>query len=186
VGSEELLAALRHEGEKKAKAIREEAEAAAAELKGEAAARLALLREKHAQEQALAVEAAQRAVLAEAERAARRIRLAGVERLAGRLFELTLGLLPGLNREYPELFALLAGELPPREWETLRVNPADLERAGALFPGARIEPDPAISGGLDAGAPGGELQVVNTLEKRLERGWPELLPLLLKEVENSA
>jgi V/A-type H+-transporting ATPase subunit E len=167
--------------------IREEAEAAAARLKEEASARLAQLSGEHAREQERAIEAEERAALAEAERSARRIRLAATQRLVGRLFELALTLLPGLrNAAYPELFARLAGALPPREWETLRVNPADLERAQALFALARIEPDPAISGGLEAWAQGGELQVVDTLEKRLERGWPELLPLLLGEVENGA
>ena len=187
MGSQELLAALRQEGDRKAGKIREEAEAAAARLKEEAGARLARLREEHARAQERAIEVEERAALAGAERAARRIRLAGTQRLAERLFALALTLLPGFrNAAYPELFARLAGELPPREWAALRVNPADLEQAQALFARARIEPDPAISGGLEAWAQGGELQVVDTLEKRLERGWPELLPLLLGEVENGA
>jgi V/A-type H+/Na+-transporting ATPase subunit E len=186
VGSEQLLAALRQEGERRAGEIREEAEVAAARLRSEAAARLALLREEHAREQARAIEAEMSAVLAEAERAARGVRLAGAQRLAARLFDLALALLPALrDGEYPELFARLAGALPPREWGTLRVNPADRVQAQTLFARARIETDPAISGGLEAWAQGGELQVVDTLEKRLERGWPEMLPLLLREVENS-
>lgn len=187
MGSLELLAALRGEGEKRAGAIREEAEVEAARLKHEAAARLKLAREEHARQQALAIEAQESAVLAEAGRAARRIRLAGEQRLAERLFKLALTLLPRLrDGEDPESFVRLASELPPCAWETLRVNPGDLAKAQALFGRARIEPDPAISGGLEAWAKGGELQVVNTLEKRLERGWPELLPLLLKEVADSA
>jgi V/A-type H+-transporting ATPase subunit E len=187
MGTGELLAALRSEGERKAGVIREEAEAEAARLKGEVAATLSLLRQRYAQEQARAAEAEEGAILAEAYRAARRIRLAAAERLAERLFKLALALLPHLRSgEYPALFAHLATELPPCEWETVRVNPADVEQAAALFARPRIVPDPSISGGLEALAEGGKMQVVNTLEKRLERGWPELIPLLLKEVENDA
>jgi V/A-type H+-transporting ATPase subunit E len=185
VGTEELLAALRSEGERRAASIRDEAEAAAARLKGEAAASLAALSERYGREQARTVEAEEGAILAEAERAARRARLEGAQRVAGRLFQLALGLLPSLRSgENRALLARLAGELPPFEWETVRVNPADLEQAAALFAGARIVPDPGISGGLETVAQQGRTRVVNTLEKRLERGWPELLPLLLKEVEN--
>lgn len=187
MGSEELLAALRHEGEKKVALIREEAEAAAARLRSEAAARLAQLREESAQKQAGAVRAEQRAAAVEAGHAARDILLAAEQRLAQRLFTLALTLLPRIrDAEYPAFFARLAGELPSREWETLQVNPADLELAAILFARARTVPDPAISGGMDALAQGGRLRVINTLEKRLERGWTELLPLILEEVEKSA
>lgn len=81
------------------------------------------------------------------------------------------------------MFNRLAAELPPAAWETVRVNPTDGELAGHLFPTALIEPDPAISGGMEALAEEGRIRVVNTLEKRLERGWPELFPDLLGEAE---
>lgn len=187
MGSDELLAALRREGESKTRAIREEAEAASARLRGEAVARLALLREEYARQQGRAIEAELRAAAAQAERAARCLRLAGDQRLAARLFNLALTLLPRLrDGECGALFARLSGELPPCQWETVRVNPADLEPAGLLFASARIVPDCAISGGLEALAKGGDLRVVNTLEKRLERGWAELLPLLFKELADGA
>jgi V/A-type H+-transporting ATPase subunit E len=35
---------------------------------------------------------------------------------------------------------------------------------------------------VDATAEGGAIRVVNTLEKRLERAWREMLPLLIKDV----
>lgn len=187
MGTGELLAALRSEGERKTGVIREEAEAEADRLRSEAAARLALLKEKCAQEQAAAIEAEEGTIIAEAGRTARQIRLAAAERLAERLLELARTLLPQLrNGEYPALFAHLAAELPPGEWETVRVNPADEALAAAIFSRARIVLDTAISGGMETLTADGEMQVVNTLEKRLERGWPELLPLLLKEVENCA
>lgn len=186
MGAEELLAALREEGERKARAVREKAGDTGARLRDEAALRLAQLRDGYARQQTAAIEVEERTILAEAGRAARRIRLAGAELLAERLLGVAHTLLPGLGAEDPELFGRLAGELPPRTWETLRVNPADLAHAQALFPLARIETDPGISGGMEAWAPGRELQVVNTLEKRLERAWPELLPLLLEELIDGA
>lgn len=186
MATEQLLAALRSEGERKAGLVREQAEAAAAHLRGEADTILAQLRRQSDQELAESVQAQERAILAEAERAARLVRLAGAERLAARLFRLALQLLPRLEEgDRAALFARLAAELPPCAWETVRLNPADEAQAAQLFAGARLVPDPSISGGLEVWAQGGRMQVVNTLEKRLERGWWELLPLLLKEVEDS-
>jgi V/A-type H+-transporting ATPase subunit E len=187
VGTGELQAALRREGERKAAAIRQVAETEAARLQEEYAARYALLEEECRQKQEKAIAAEESGILAEAERAARRVRLAAAENLAERLHALARRLLPRLRTgDYPVIFARLAGELPAAEWETLRVNPADANLAGALFPGAQIETDAAICGGLEALAAGGRVQVVNTLEKRLERRWPELLPVLLREIDSDA
>ena len=184
MGSEELLAALRGEGEKMAGVIRQEADAEAARLKDEAADRLARLREQFEQEQARAISAENSAILAEAERTARRTQLAGDERLAERLYNLALRLLPLLrDKDYTGIFDRLAAELPPLEWETVLVNPADAEIAGHLFPGADIVSESAICGGMEAVAEGGRIKVINTLKKRLERGWPELLPLLIEETK---
>lgn len=184
MGSEELLAALRGEAEDKARIIRQEAAAEAALLKDEATSRLARLREKFLQEQARTIAAENSAILAEAERTARRTRLAAAEKLAEKLYELAQGLLPLLRgNDYPGIFSRLAAELPLIEWEALRVNPADAEIAAHLFPKARIVPDTAICGGMEALAEEGRIQVINTLGKRLERGWPELLPLLIEETE---
>jgi len=35
---------------------------------------------------------------------------------------------------------------------------------------------------MESAADGGRLRIVNTLEKRLERGWPELMPELFREI----
>ena len=184
MGYEELLSALRSEGEIKAGQIRQEAEAEAVRLREEAAAVLVRLREESEQEQARVIAAECGAILAEAERTARRIRLAHAERQTVRLYDLALRLLPRLREpDSAGMFGRLAMELPPAPWDTVRVNPADAEIAGDLFTGARIEPDPAICGGMEALAEEGRIQVVNTLEKRLERGWPDLLPDLLGEAE---
>ena len=184
MGFEELLTALRSEGDEKRRIVRQEGAAEAARLKDEAAARLARLGEKFQQEQARTIAAQASAILSEAERSARRTRLAAAEMLAQKLYQLARGLLPCLRvKDYPRIFGLLAAELPPIEWETLRVNPADAGIATDLFPRARIVPDTAICGGMEALAEEGRIRVINTLEKRLERVWPELLPVLIEETE---
>lgn len=187
MGTGELLAALRSTGEKKAGDIRREAEATADRLREEAADRLALLQEESRQEAERRVATQREALCAEGERKARQIRLAAQEQLARRLYDVARRLLPRLRGDgYPEIFRRLAAELPPAQWEKVRVNPADEGLAASLFPGARITTDVAVCGGLEALAGEGRLRVDNTLEKRLERGWPELLPLLIEETGSDA
>ena len=122
-------------------------------------------------------------ILAEAERQAALIKLEAEQALAGRLYTLAHGTLARLRDDhYAELFAALVAELLPCRWETVRVNPADSELAQASFPGAAIETDDGITGGMEVSAEGGRVRVDNTLDKRLERAWPELLPRLLNAV----
>ena len=42
--------------------------------------------------------------------------------------------------------------------------------------------DPAITGGLKVMGGDGRLTVSNTLETRLERAWPDLLPAMVEEL----
>ncbi|WP_129128331.1 V-type ATP synthase subunit E [Geomonas oryzae] len=187
MGTEELLAALRLEGEREAREIRDRGEASAQRLREEAQERLALVRQAHRRELEAQVRSELQRCDAAARRAARLILLKGYDGLARRLWDISVELLPALRDEgYPELFKRLAAELPQREWRMVRVNPQDADLAAGLFPDADIVADREISGGLVAVSPGEELQVINTLEKRLERGWPELLPMILKEVEVDA
>ncbi len=183
MGSQELIEALRLEGEEKAGAIRREAEAEAERIRDRAEDRRARLREEYAKRQVAAAAGIYRDILAEAENKGRLIRLAAESTLAERLYGLarhSLGVLGGDDHE--ALFAALAEELPRGTWERVRVNPADEEVAGRLFPAAETVTDSAITGGMEVMGEGMRLHVINTLEKRLERGWPEILPALFKEV----
>jgi V/A-type H+-transporting ATPase subunit E len=119
------------------------------------------------------------------------MRLAALGELSERLSRLAVSLLTQLReQQYGELFDALVRELPPYAWETVRVNPEDSAMAGRYFPEAEIVPDPHISGGMEVNGDGGRIRIVNTLEKRLERGWPELLPDLIdvayREIEQNA
>jgi V/A-type H+-transporting ATPase subunit E len=180
---QELLEALRQEADEKIEKLWQEAREEAERAREEAAARLELTRTEYQSRQAAMIGEATRDILAEAERKVRETRLAALRELSERLSGLAASMLGQLReRRYAELFAALVGELPSFSWEVVRVNAADVETAVRHFPEARIVTDPAISGGLEVTGDNGRLCVVNTLEKRLERGWPQLLPEMIRVV----
>ena len=61
------------------------------------------------------------------------------------------------------------------------MNPDDAGSAQISFPGADIIPDERISGGMDVITGDNSVRVINTLEKRLDRAWDDILPDLMKE-----
>lgn len=187
MGYRELIDSLRRGGEEKVQAIRQATEAEAARIEAEHAARIEALRDAYARRQQAAMAAQARDLLAEAEREGGMVRLEAENVLAGRLYLVARALLAELReQEGAGLFAALAAELLPCQWETVRVNPADAELAKVRFPQARIESDDGITGGLEVAAEGGRVRIDNTLEKRLERGWPELLPRLMNAITAEA
>jgi vacuolar-type H+-ATPase subunit E/Vma4 len=128
-----------------------------------------------------------RRVLAEEGGRARSIRLGAEKTLSDRFFSVARASLAQLRLTgYPEIFEKLARELPPLPWKIVRVHPADKELARAFFPDAEIAPVETITGGLDAATADGAIRVVNTFEKRIERAWADLLPLLIKDVYQEA
>lgn len=183
MGREELIDALRREGDEKAGAIRREAEAEAERIRSEGSASLARLREEQAMREVALCEAAKRNILAETSMRVRMLRLASDNGLAQRLYGLAQRALPRLRDEgYAELFASLAAELPAIGWDRVKVNPADRELAEKQFPCAEVLLDEAVIGGFEAEGKGGRLRIVNTLEKRLERSWPEMPPELIRDI----
>jgi len=104
--------------------------------------------------------------------------------LAERLLALAHAELSGLaDGARGALFEALARELPPCSWQSVRVNPADAELAARRFPGAAVELDPAISGGMEVACDEGRIAVSNALETRLAIAWPDLLPGLLADLQ---
>jgi V/A-type H+-transporting ATPase subunit E len=179
----ELIESLRKAGDEKAGMLRQEAEAAAREMRAGLADRLARLRADRERDQSLAANAALSARVSEANNQARRSRLIVEQALADRLFAAAGSSLRRLRDEgYPRVFEMLAWELPFLTWNAVRVNPSDVETAKRVFPDAEIVPDETISGGMDASTEDGAVRVINTFEKRLERAWPDLLPLLIRDV----
>lgn len=183
MGYEKLIETLRQEGAEKVAAIRQEVEAQGEDLKRETAEKTATLREEFArrgEEESVAI---QREILAEAVRKTRQERLAAEHELAVRLLKLARQALPDLRAEHPgELFATLVKELPQVQWEGVKIKPADRKLAKRFFADAKIETDKAIAGGFEATTDKERFRVVNTLEKRLERAWPELLPRILTDI----
>jgi len=119
-----------------------------------------------------------RRLLLAAEKKAQAIRSAAFLRFTERLYTRAVDILPefrGRAEAGTELFASLARELPQRRWGLIEVHPDDLEQAKKLFPEVEIRSDDAQSGGLIATTEDKSLTVVNTLLKRLERSWPELV-----------
>ena len=145
----------------------------------------ALAQERRRLDDALAAESRRIGSQARADAAHRsREASAGVAvALGGRLLALARAELPELAAAPREaLFDALARELPPCLWQCVRVSPADAELAAHRFPGAAIETDPAISGGLEVACDEGRITVSNTLETRLAIAWPDLLPGLLADL----
>jgi vacuolar-type H+-ATPase subunit E/Vma4 len=186
MGCRELIEALRASGEGKVRALRAEAEQQAEQVRAEAARRIEAIRRSH--EEARAAEAARQAdeLLADAAVEARAIRIRAERGLAERLARLARASLTSLrNVGYAGVFASFVQELPRLPWRAVRVNPQDRELARTHFPGAEIETDGAISGGLVAVAEEGRVQMANTFEVRLERSWEDMLPDLMRDVEEA-
>jgi V/A-type H+-transporting ATPase subunit E len=180
MGYRELTTELRREAEEKIVEYRQRAEDEASRAREESLAEVERMRRESARKQASEVEEAVRVILSDAERKVLEMRLAGMRDLSGRLYDMAVSLLTGLReRRYEELFTALLRELPDFAWRTVKVNPADLKMARSHFPEAEITAGEDICGGIEVFSEDGSICIANTLEKRLERGWPELLPDLI-------
>jgi len=185
MGQPELAAALRLDGEKRARDIWAEAERQAATLAAESERRLValrgaarrkrrtMLRERLAAEQ-----------LAAAERL-RRERATLHRLLDEQAQQLAANWLAKLatDTQHTALFEALAAELPKGEWQELRVAAGDERNARRRFPKARVLVDAETVCGLQAEAAGGRIQIDNRLETRLRRAWPELMTRLWQELQ---
>jgi V/A-type H+-transporting ATPase subunit E len=182
----ELLAALRQEGEDRIAALWQEAEKEVEALRAENAAKLEALEAGRRGALAEEKEAISRPIFAKAAATEQRLTLVAEERVAQRLRTLAEEHLPRLCSDpYDETFAALVAELPAASWARVTLHPDDRERGASFFPGALLRPDPAIRGGVEVETDEGRIRVVNTLDKRLERAWPEILPVLMKEVRRA-
>jgi len=183
MGNGEFIEALRREGEEKIRTICREAEAEAERIRGDAAGRISRIRENIERAHFIALKEQTGATVVEAEREARMILLSAEKELSGRLHEVSVKVIARLReKRYPEVFDALAQELPCYNWQVVRVNPRDEERARDYFPGSEIITEEGITGGLDVMDKEGNIRVVNTFEKRLENAWIEILPELIKDV----
>jgi V/A-type H+-transporting ATPase subunit E len=179
----ELIDALEKECGEKIKKIWKEAEEEADKAKADALKRTEEMRCEYERKESSAVRERTDAVVAEAKNRARIIRLRGDEELARRLYRLAAESLSQVrDSRYRELFASLVRELPSHPWDIVKVNPGDAGIAGEFFPGAEIMPDTAITGGIEVTDKNAGVRIVNTLEKRLDRAWQDILPELIQDI----
>lgn len=187
MGRNELLAALQRDGQEKMAAISGQQAAEEERLRAATAERIATLRQEHEQECAALCSARQRQILAKAEREAALLRLRAEHALALRLHACARHVLPQFYQHDAErLLPLLAAELPTLPWQTISTTPGDTARAAALFPTATIVADPELAGGIKAATAANAFTVDNTMETRLEKLWPDLLPQLLADLQEGS
>ena len=183
MGRRELLAALEREGQETMAAIAEREVAEGEQLRGAAEQHITELRLEKEQLCERQCRELQQTVMAKAMREEALIRLRAEYSLALRLRERALVAVSQLRPEHPEaLIRDLAAELPADKWLKVRVNPDSVSLAASCFPGAKITSDAALSAGFQATSADGGLTVDNTLQTRLARLWPELLPQLMAEL----
>lgn len=183
MSSQALIESLRLSGEEKVRLIRQEAEQEAKALQEAAAGKIEERRKNYADKLTSLEGEETLHALAEAGSRARRVRLEAEKALSDRLYSIARSSLHLLrDNGYPAVFEKLALELPSFPWKLVRVNPADVGLARKHFPGAEIIPVENIAGGMDATLADSTVRVINTFEKRLERAWSELIPLLVKDV----
>jgi V/A-type H+-transporting ATPase subunit E len=180
----DLMNALRDKGEEKAATLWLHVEAEAQRIRTEAANQIEATKVDQARAHARTQESITKGIRMEAARSQREMWSAAKSRVAERCYQLARqSLSASRNPDDDGLFRALADELPEEAWEEVRVHPVDRDRAARRFPGARVVTDPDISGGLEVVGRGGRLRIRNTLEKRLERAWPDLLPAIVHEIE---
>ncbi len=179
----ELIESLRKAADERVLSLRLEAEKESGTAKADIARRLQEQRDEAGRKREQAHREAIAAALSAANNRAREVRLRAEQALSARLKEAASAALAELRRDgYEDAFSRLARELPALSWKTVRVNPGDVRLAGKYFSGAAIEPDAAITGGMDVSAGDGTVRIINTLDKRLERAWGDMLPLLIQDV----
>lgn len=183
MGRHELLEALQHEGREKMAAIVTRSKAEEESLRAGFEERRALLRLEHEQQSELLCRRLKQKIISAAKREAALIRLRAEHFLSLRLHERAGINVMQMSVNNPlALFCTLAVELPPDTWLTVQVNPGFAPLAANCFPDAVIVPDAALSAGFKVVSADKSLTVDNTLGKRLERLWPELVPHLLAEL----
>jgi hypothetical protein len=183
MGREALVESLRSRATEDVASLWSDARAQAEAYRLELAQALEQQRMREAEAAAALASKLQDDAIVEARHRAREIRAQTALALADRLHRLAVAELPNLrDASGPELFQRLAGELPRRDWQRVRVHPGDRAAACERFPAAEVMCDPAICGGLEVEADAGRIRVSNTLETRLESAWPDLLPSLINDL----
>jgi vacuolar-type H+-ATPase subunit E/Vma4 len=182
MGHQELIASLQKEAGDKISLIREETEKAIEKIKTELSGRIGQLKEEYRKKEAADISEHEENIGLEAAQSMRGIRLSSEKRLSNRLLLLARSCLHTLRDEhYRTVFASLVKELPHGTWSEANVNPEDMALAREHFPDSEVHGDIRIIGGFVAVLEKGKICVTNTFEKRLERAWEDVLPLIMRD-----
>jgi V/A-type H+-transporting ATPase subunit E len=185
MGCKELIESLRAAASERVDAVWSEASAEADKARAACVQKIDQAKKDAGRTMTTRVDLIRSQSLLESRSKERNLRLAADRQLADRLYSIAasrLRMLP--DREYDAVFQALVQELPTFTWTSVKVHPDDVERARTFFPNARILAADGISGGLEVTSDDGQVTVVNTLEKRLERAWEGMLPDLIREAVN--
>lgn len=183
MGREALIKSLRSRAAEDVDALWRDVRARADGHRLELAQALEQQRSRDAQAAAALARRLEDAATLEARQRAREIRAQAALGLADRLYRLAVAELSAQHDSGgSDLFRALARELPARDWQRVRTNPADRELAHEQFPHAEVVCDANIRGGLEAEADGARIRVSNTLETRLATAWPDVLPDLIRDL----
>ena len=184
MGLDELINTLKKNEQKQIDDIWQAVKSEAETIRRQVAEEIAATTKNHAEQLASACQKSMRSIFSETETKTREKKLFAYQALDQALRNAAVKLLPVLREQnYEKIFAVLAAELPERQWEKIIANPADQELAARFFAANIIAPDPEISGGLQALTANGKIMVDNTFEKRLERKWLYILPAIIAEFE---
>ncbi len=169
--------------EKEIALYRKEAEEKIEKYRIAAAERLKLLKECYQQEMVNHVAAKREEILRDAKQKAERILLFAEKKMAERIYRIALSELKNLrDSNYGQHFQTMVSEVPPCDWAEVKVNPKDVELANNFFKGCHVKADDTVSGGFELYTADGRICVINSLEERLNRLLPQLLPLIFKEI----
>lgn len=132
---------------------------------------------------AMIAEEAALPILLAAEKKGLAVRDDAGRRLVERLYSMAAELLPELrDKDYASLIRGFAQNLPKGDWQKVQVNPADEELARTIFPAAEVVLNHDIVGGFIVEGGATSCTVDCTLEKRLERAWPFVVPDLVRSL----
>lgn len=115
----------------------------------------------------------------------RQLRLTALHALDRRIWLLAKDELSRLDPELrQQALSRFAEEIPGGAWCRVWAAPDDVGMVQALFPDCQIDADATLAGGLVVASEDGKIRIDNSLTKRLETLWPELVGQILADLES--
>lgn len=180
MGYQELIDALIKEGQEKILSIWQKANEESEKILLEKEKKILQIKERYERLTQSLCEEKREKIMLESKKEAQRIKLEAEKRFLEKIYNLSLSMLNHLREECE--FIDFTKEIPEYKWDIVEVNNADQTIAKELFPDSEILIDNSISAGLRVKTKDEKLYIDNTLEKRLERAWNQIIPELVKEI----